>query len=79
MSFVFSEHLRLERPEPRALLPGVWWQPRLLTRVGEKRLAIPAPLCGDLRQQQTTVPSLFDHQPMPAHHDLFDVGHRFEW
>src|SRR5439155_19211757 len=73
-----AEHLRLEPPHLRAALPRVARQPRLVTRLRDKRLAVPIPFRRDLRQEQASVPPHFHHQAMAADLDIVGKGNRLE-
>src|SRR6185503_11622587 len=72
------EHLRLESPQLRALLPRVARQARLVAGVREKRLPVPSPFGRDLRQQQPALTVLLDDQPVPAHFNLLRRCDRLE-
>src|SRR5215470_3960842 len=66
----FAEHFGLEPIDLRAVLPGVFWQSGLVTRVREKHLRVPVPLGRDLRQQQATLPALLDNETVTADFDV---------
>ena len=72
------EHLRLESPELRALLPRVARQARLVAGLREERLPIPAPFGRHLRQQQPALPALLDDQPVTADFDVVRRRDRLE-
>src|SRR4051812_1549227 len=75
---VLAEDIRGEAIDLRAPGPAIRRQASLGARVREKRLAIPAQLRGDLRQQQSAAPSLFDYQAVTANLDRVRI-HRIDW
>src|SRR5579862_8830418 len=74
-----SEHFCIEPEQLRATRwPRVTGQTRFLARLLDKRLRVPFPLSGDLRQQQPAFPSLFDDEPVKANGDVVERRDRLE-
>src|SRR5687767_10464824 len=69
----FAEHLGLEPPDDGGALPRVHRQAGFVTGLREETFGIPAPLDGDLGEQQAAAPAALDEETMTADLDLADA------
>ena len=69
------KHIRLEPKNRRSALPGITGQARFEARLGEELIRRPAPLRGDLRKEQASMPSLLDDEAVTPDDDgVWDAG-----